>query len=48
MTKIRAKIIKSGKDSKGRVRKFIAIPEFYYEDFEFGDVVEISKVKQES
>ena len=48
---VRSKIIKGPKDGHGRVRKFIQIPEVYYNDFQFGDIVEVKKheeSKQES
>jgi len=44
MDRIRSKIVKGPKDNKGRIRKFIQIPEVYYDDFEFGDIVRIEKV----
>ena len=42
---VRAKIIKGAKDAKMKTRKYVQIPDLYYDDFEFGDVVEITKVK---
>ena len=49
MVEARGKVIKSGRDAKGRPRKFIEITEFYYNDFDFGDFVSIKKLaKQES
>ena len=46
MEEIRAKIIKGSKDRQGRIRKFIPVPTLYYDDFEFGDVVAIKRVKK--
>lgn len=44
MIEIRSRIIKGAKDAKGITRKFIQVPEVYYNDFEFGEVVEIRKL----
>lgn len=46
METVRSKIVKGPKDNKGKIRKFIQIPENYYEEFEFGDVVKIEKVNK--
>ena len=43
---VRSKIIRSGKDRNGNSRKFISIPEVYYDDFEFGEIVEIKKLEK--
>lgn len=53
METIKSKIIKGAKDRYGKTRKFIQIPELYYDDFSFGEVVTIQKIsknesKQES
>lgn len=45
MESVKSKIVKGPKDNKGRIRKFIQIPEVYYDDFNFGDIVRIEKVK---
>ena len=45
MEHIRSKIIKGSKDGRGRVRKYVEIPGLYYDDFEFGELVRIEKVK---
>jgi len=47
METIRSKIIKGSKDRKGIIRKFIPVPTLYYDDFEFGDVIEIRKIKKD-
>jgi hypothetical protein len=44
MDGIKSKIVKGPKDNKGRIRKFIQIPEVYYDDFKFGDIVRIEKI----
>jgi len=44
---IRSKIVKGPKDNKGIIRKFIQIPELYYDEFEFGDIVKIEKVRKD-
>jgi hypothetical protein len=46
MEEIRSKIIKGSKDRKGNVRKFISIPEVFYDEFEFGDIVRIRKIER--
>lgn len=47
MEMMRSRIVKGPKDNKGRVRKFIQIPEAYYDEFEFGDIVRIEKVQRD-
>jgi hypothetical protein len=46
MVETRGKVIRAGKDHKGRIRKFIEIPLLFSDDFEFGDIVRIEKVKR--
>ena len=45
--KVRSKVFKGSKDRKGRIRKFISIPDTYYDDFEFGEVVDINKLAKD-
>jgi hypothetical protein len=40
---VRSKVIRGPKDRHGKVRKFIQIPDTYYDDFQFGDLVEVQK-----
>ena len=47
MEEIRSRIIKGGKDRKGRIRKFIPVPTLYYDEYEFGDVVIIQRIKKD-
>jgi|AntAceMinimDraft_9_1070365.scaffolds.fasta_scaffold107766_2 hypothetical protein len=44
MVLIRSRIIKGAKDAKGITRKYVQIPELYYNEFEFGEVVEINAI----
>ena len=46
MVKARSRIVKGAKDAKGNTRKYIQIPEVHYDDFEFGDIVEVIKVEK--
>ena len=41
----RSRIIRAGKDRKGNIRKFVSVPQVYIDEFNVGDVVEITKVK---
>jgi len=48
---VRSKVIKGPKDRHGKKRKYIQVPDNYYNDFQFGDIVEFDKIeetKQES
>ena len=48
---VRSKVIKGPKDAQGKKRKYIQIPDLHYNDFQFGDIVEVEKLeesKQES
>ena len=44
--KIRGKIIKGPKNKKGTNRKFIEVPCLYYDDFDFGEIVELKKAEE--
>lgn len=48
MESTRGKIVRGSKNAKGKIRKWIEIPELYYDDFDFGDIVKIEKVKDVS
>lgn len=39
------KIVRGSKDHKGRIRKWIEIKEAWYDDYDFGDMVVITKKK---
>ena len=45
MEQIRSKVIRGSKDGKGRIRKYVEVPGLYYDDFEFGELVRIEKMK---
>jgi len=45
---VRSRISRGSKDNKGRPRKYIQIPDLYYDEYNFGDVVDVKKVQQES
>ena len=45
MSPAKGKVVKKGTDAKGRPRKFIEIRGLDYNNFEFGDIVEINKVQ---
>ena len=47
MINVRSRIIKGAKDAKGNTRKYIQIPEVYYDEFEFGDIVQVNKIQKE-
>jgi hypothetical protein len=42
---VRGKVRKGGFDHNGRQRKIIEINNLYYDDFEFGEAVDISKIE---
>jgi len=44
MELIRSKVVKGPKLRNGKRRKLIRVPDLYYEDFEFGEKVEINKI----
>jgi len=46
METVRGKVVRKGKDAKGRPRKFVEIPEQYDDLFDFGDLVRLEKVQK--
>ena len=47
MDAARGKIARRGTDAKGRPRKVVEVPYTHYDDFEFGEIVSIEKVKKD-
>jgi len=47
MEEIRGKVSKGGKDAKGRIRKYVEIPELHSDDFESGEKVAITKLPKQ-
>ena len=43
---VKGKIVKKGTDAQGRPRKAVEVPNLYYDDFEFGEIVRIEKLKK--
>jgi len=46
MINVRSRIIRGAKDGKGNTRKYIQIPEVFYDDFEFGEIVQVNKIEK--
>jgi hypothetical protein len=47
MDAARGKVVRRGTDAKGRARKAVEVPYTHYDDFEFGEIVRIEKLKKD-